>query len=154
MVFASCASTRPAPVFQAPSLAPVEQAVTRVEQHVSGAKDAAKKLAEATAEANRKDKAWQDAYNQLTQEQDAAWLQIQSLKDELKGKQQEIDDLTSHANQVVDNYNKLIPQVESLRESRHAWVKKFWIAAGAALLLAAWTTKRLWLPLVAGMGSL
>src|SRR5438093_1596670 len=63
---ASCASTTHIATFKAPSLAPVEQAVTRVEQHVSGAQSAAKKLKAATDEATQQNKAWQDAYNQLT----------------------------------------------------------------------------------------
>lgn len=146
--FASCASApQLAPKFVAPSVAPVEQAVTRVEQHVQGAQGAATKLASATTEPC-KTKEWQDAYTSLTQELNDSYLATQSSKAELEAYKTQVETQTASCNNVATAYNKIVPQLIAVEASRHGWVKRFWIAAGVSLLLAAWVTKGLWIPIL------
>jgi len=155
--FGACASqVTPTPVFQAPSLAPVEQAVTRVEQHVSGARDAARKLADATDAVTKTNKAWQDAYDQLNAELNNAYLEIQTTKDELKVKQAEVTSLTDSANkaisQVAQERDVQKAKADAEYKAKMAWMKRCFIAGGALLLSVAWITKGIWIPMIAGMG--
>jgi hypothetical protein len=99
----ACAATQPTPVFQAPSVAPVKQAVTRVEQHVQGAQGAARKLADECAQ---KSAGWQAAYNQLMQELTDAYVDVQtaqSLADEL---QKQNDAQATQSNKVASDKAK------------------------------------------------
>lgn len=152
LTFASCASPPVAQTFQAPSLAPAEQAVARVEQHVQGAKGAAQKLADECA---KKDAGWQSAYTALMDELTQAYLSTQSAQEELASKQGEL-------NLTIEAANKDIEAVGKDRDAQKAkadaeyhkkmfWMKGCFGAAAIALLLGAWITKRLWLPLLAGL---
>ena len=100
VLFPACASTQhAAPVFQAPSVAPVQQAVTRVEQHVKGAQGAAKKLADECAQ---KSAGWQAAYEQLMQELTDDYVAAatsKSLADEL---QKQVSSTVDSANKEID----------------------------------------------------
>jgi hypothetical protein len=155
LLFSSCATTRTSvATFKAPSLAPLQQAVSRVEQRVSGAKDAAVKLAAATTEPC-KTKEWQDAYDALQAELNGAYLSVQNAKDEITAKQGEIDDLTKSANEITEKLanerDAAYTRADKAETSRHDWVKRFWYAAGAAALLAAWVFRGLWIPALAAI---
>lgn len=153
MALASCASSPPAQTFTAPSLAPAQQAVARVEQHVSGARGVAQKLA---ADCDKKNADWNNAYTQLTNELNGAYIETQSLQQELGVKQAEIK-------QTIDSANKNISDVSRDRDTQRAkavaeykkkmfWMKAFFAAAATTLLLTAWTLRGLWMPMLAGFG--
>lgn len=144
-VLCSCASTTPVATFQATSLAPVEQAVTRTEQSVQGARSAAKQVSNATAEPC-KTKEWQDAYNLLTTELDHAYLGTQNAKDELKAKQTEIVNVTASANKLVVALGHERDAQKAKADAEYGkkmfWMKGFFYAVGALVLAAAWIFKK------------
>ena len=153
MTFASCASAPVAQTFQAPSLAPAEQAVARAEQHVSGAKGDAQKLADACS---KKDAGWQSAYDQLMSELNNAYLATQSAQDELRAKQIEVTNTIASANHNIADVGKDRDVQKAKADAEYKkkifWMKGFFGAAAACLLAAAWITKGIWIPLIAEAG--
>jgi hypothetical protein len=58
---------------------------------------------------------------------------------------------TELANKLADAYDKQGATITSLRESRHSWVKRFWIASGIALAAGLWIFRK---PLLMVAGGL
>lgn len=142
-----CASTRPAPVhFVAPSVAPVKQAVTRVEQHVKGATDAAAKLAQ---ECETKSAGWADAYNELQSRLNSAEAGLASINDLADSWHNEAVRQATQANITAQQRDQYAAKVDSIAASRHGWVKRFWYATGLAIALGLWTFRK---PLLLAVG--
>lgn len=139
LIVCSCASTKPAPVFHATSLAPVKQAVEKTASHVKSAQGAAARL---DAECKEKSANWAAAWDDLKNELDAAYVSAQIANESVDAKQLEVNTANDAANKVANDYNKLLPQVDAVKASRHGWVKRFWIAAVAAAGMAAWTFRK------------
>ena len=140
LFLSACASTKPAPVtFVAPSVAPVKQAVTRVEQHVKGATDAAKKL---EAECATKSAGWASAYETLNTELANAYAGLASAQDMADTLQRQANDFAQQANQVAAQRDAYYAKLDSLEASRHGWVKRFWLASGIAAALGLWTFRK------------
>lgn len=146
MLLPACASTRPAPVFSATSLAPVKQAVQQTEAHVKSAQGAAARL---DAECKEKSANWAAAWDDLKNELDAAYVSAQIANESVDAKQLEVNTANDAANKVASDYNKLLPQVDAVKASRHGWVKRFWIASSLLAVAGIWIFKR---PLLALTG--
>ena len=149
LTFGACATARaPSRVFTPTSLEPVKHAVEQAETHVKNATSIAQKLSDECAQ---KTAGWQAAYDSLQKELSDAYLATQAAQDQIAAKQTEVNTMTDAANVVSQQRDAAYALADKEAVQRHAWVKRFWIAAGAAGLLAAWVFRGLWIPLLAGI---
>ncbi len=149
LLLAGCATAPPpAPHFVAPSTAPIVESQHKIsvqqvatKEHLQKAQDIAKtlnltlpadklKVDALTAELE----AAQASNDQLKTDNDNLSTYTGRLKDEL-------DQQTAACNTVSENYSKEIVANKTLQESRHGWVKRFWIAAAIAGAAGLWIFK-------------
>jgi septal ring factor EnvC (AmiA/AmiB activator) len=146
LLFTGCASTpRPAPHFIAPSTVPIAQAQQKIavqqattHQHIQKAEEIVKTLT-LTLPA---DKLKVDALTRELSEAQTSNDQLKTDNDDLAKANTDltkyVDDQAAACNTVADNYDKQVIKTQAVEVSRHAWVKRFWIATVAAAVSAAW----------------
>lgn len=161
--FLSCSSLPPSVQFSQPSTLPIQKAHTVIHEQNSiittQHKEAQKQL---TTTAQDLDKIL-DACPQAkviiaeaqfsvakAQEAVAAAETARDISDnaraQAEGAREQLDhqlkDQTDNANAVARDYESSKVQINSLKEARHSWVKRFWIAAGIATLAGLWIFKK------------
>jgi septal ring factor EnvC (AmiA/AmiB activator) len=157
---ASCATQqRLAPRFVAPSTAPIAKAQAAIaqrqvetQQHIQKAQEIVKTLT-ITLPA---DKLKVDALTEELNSAQASNDQLRTENDSLKGANEQLTTQilgqTQQANQLATDYDKCGAEKVQLAESRHGWVKRFWIASGLLLLAGLWIFKKPLLMMAGGMG--
>jgi len=148
MLTAGCATQRVQPHFQAPSVAPVKQAVTTVEQRLQGAQKAAAAL---DKECAAKSAGWQAAYDLLQKELSDAYLATQIAKERIDALDALNQELVGLANQVADDRDKQAAKSQAEHERGNKWLKLFLYASGLLVAAGAWILRKP-LMLAAGIG--
>ena len=138
----------PAPHFIAPSTAPIVQAQQKIAtqqvatgQHIQKAEAIVKTL----TLSDPADKVKVDSLTQELESAQASNDQLKTYNDNLQVQatdlKDELDKQTAACNTVAQNYDKQVVANTALQASRHGWVKRFWLAAGAATLAGLWIFK-------------
>ena len=155
LLLTGCASApHAAPRFVAPSMEPVRKAIAVAQSSV--------KTAQTHANNARQDlRAVESAVlsgdnANLKIELTSALGEIDALSDELTNTQAalanaegantqlqtELVTQVDQANKLASDYDKSSAQITSLKESRHGWVKRFWIATAAAAGCLIWIFRK------------
>ena len=144
LMLCSCASTQHiAPRFTAPSTTTIQKAHVEAESHVAKAKEIVKTL----TISDPADQAKVDALTQELDETQDALAAAEGARDSLDT---QLNTQTKQANVLADNYDKAGAQITSLQQSRHGWVKRFWIAAGLLAAAGIWIFRK---PLMMAAGG-
>jgi hypothetical protein len=146
LLFASCASQQHiAPRFVQPSTAPIQKAQAVTHTNIQKAQEIVKTLTITLPPDQTKIDALSQALNDAQTSNDQIEGARAALETQLKSQ-------TDTANTLASNYDKAGAQIVGLQESRHGWVKRFWMASGLLLLAGLWIFKKPILAMVGGMG--
>lgn len=131
-----CATApRTAPRFTVPSTAPLEQAHKSAIKHIETAKTQIitieKECPQAAVQINALSLSLDQAESEL-QTSEGARVQLQT----------ELEREVTQANQLATDYDKASARITGLEESRHGWVKRFWLATAIAGMCCIWIFRR------------
>lgn len=126
LLFTGCATApRKAPRFNTPSTVPIQKAISTAKTKVQAAKEKTVIIGEECPQARAMVYA-------LTQDLDGAMSELSTAEGARDQLQLELAVQVKQANDLADDYDKAAAQIESLKESRHRWVK--WFAVESAVL--------------------
>ncbi len=136
LLFTGCATApHAAPRYVQPTTIPIQKAIAVAQAHITAAQAKVvvieKECPAAKPEIDALSTDLNGAYNEL-QTSEGARVQLDT----------QLKDMTEGYNQLADRYDKSAIQIEGLQESRHGWVKRFWLATVAAAVSAAWIFKK------------
>lgn len=144
LLLTGCASApHNAPRFTEPSTAPIRKAIATAKSKVESAKQKTVVIGEECPQA----KAMVYA---LTQDLDGATAELSTAEGARDQLQAELTREIKQANELANDYDKAGAQITLLKESRHGWVKRFWMASAALLVCGIWIFRR---PLLAMLGG-
>ena len=136
LLFGGCASApKTAPRFTVPSTAPLEQAHKSAIKHIETAKTQIITIEKECPQAK-------EQINALSLSLDQAESELQTSEGARIQLQTELTREVKQANALADNYDKSNAQITTLKESRHHWVKAFWLSTVAAAVSAAWIFRK------------
>jgi Skp family chaperone for outer membrane proteins len=110
-LFCSCASTRPAPRFDVPSTAPIQQAHQQIAKHLDSAKEHTKQIESECPQAKANIAA-------LSADLDGAYSELQTSE----GARLQLD---TQLKQQTDKANQVAAQLDTVRPERDAAVAKY-----------------------------
>jgi hypothetical protein len=144
----SCATRSPSVPFVQPSTTPIKQAHAIIQkehlaakQHIAVTANDLNQILDACPQA--KAIIAQAQFN-LSEARDsvdaaeAARAQAEGARDQLD---LQLKDQTDTCNAVARDYESSKVQINSLNESRHGWVKRFWIVSGLLVAAGIWIFK-------------
>lgn len=150
LLLTGCASgPAKAPRFVQPSTVPIHKAIAVTQQHQSNVAAKLQKAKTVTASLSDACPQAKDKIDALTQDLEDAYadnqlalMSLQSAEGARDQLQTELASQVKQCNQLASDYDKAGAQITSLKESRHGWVKRFWIAAGAGTLCLIWIFRK------------
>lgn len=143
LLFSGCATApRKAPRFDQPSTVEIRKAIALARTHIQHAKT----VVAAVSIACPDQKPQIDA---ISSDLDGALSELQTSEGARAQLDIQLTQQTDRANQLADDYDKSGATITSLQQSRHGWVKRFWMVTGALTLAAAWIFRK---PLLALTG--
>lgn len=80
---------------------------------------------------------------------EAATAQAEGARDQLDT---QLKQTTDKANALARNFLQSQSQITALQQSRHSWVKRFWMAAGMLTLAAVWIFRKPIMLMAGGIG--
>lgn len=132
LFLASCSSVpRVAPRFVQPSTTPIAVAHKATQKHIEDAKVIVREIEKDCPDAKPQVAA-------LTADLDGALSELATSEGARVQLETQLKSQTQSCNDLADNYDKAATQIETLKQSRHHWVKLFWYSTIGLVLAAAW----------------